>query len=449
MNKNVHDTDDFFRSVYQQFEETPSPLVWDKINSELDKKELISNTGKFRVWKRVAILLLFLPAGFVLLDSDILNLGSSRSNDSALIKKSIQSEQEKTPNHKKEDRTGAVVQNRISQNQNVSTPIQIERNLSPAHSNYRIESNGKKMTLTKNYNPETYKLALIIPSLDSEKSSGNIRNEYAIADKRDPIAPFSRNNSSSPLYKNTGTKKGSRNSYIPDWSISAFVSYDRVNYKLESEVPNYITSIKHRESHEPSFSGGVLVARQLTKQWSVQTGLVYSTIAIGIDPQKIYAFQDPVGDFAYKYVTSSGYAFIKPGFGQSPAFGDSLIAAEAEHTLNSIGIPLMAKFRIGKNRLTLLPGAGIEANFITSAKVEVELTDEFNREIVSIQQLNGSKSFYLSGVAEAELRYELNKKLSVNLNPAFRFAISPITEDNVVETFPYSLGIRVGVTRKF
>jgi hypothetical protein len=109
----------------------------------------------------------------------------------------------------------------------------------------------------------------------------------------------------------------------------------------------------------------------------------------------------------------------------------------------------VAKIQIGKNKLTLLPGAGIEANFITSAKVEVELTDESNRETVSINKLSGSKPFYLSTIAEVELRYKLNEKLSINLHPAFRYAISPITENNVVETYPYSLGIRAGITKKF
>jgi hypothetical protein len=279
------------------------------------------------------------------------------------------------------------------------------------------------------------------------------------AERTSPIIPTEAKNrpvsqNSYPFIANTPVKssiaqKKRNHSFTPFWSTSAFFSYDMVNYSLDSDIPHYITSIKHSEVPEPSFSFGILISRNLTRELSLQTGLVLSRIAIGINPQKLYAFQDPQGDFAYRIITSSGYAYIKPGFRQSPNFGDSITSAEAKHTLNSIGIPLVAKIQIGKNKLTLLPGAGIEANFITSAKVEVELTDESNRETVSINKLSGSKPFYLSTIAEVELRYKLNEKLSINLHPAFRYAISPITENNVVETYPYSLGIRAGITKKF
>ena len=96
-----------------------------------------------------------------------------------------------------------------------------------------------------------------------------------------------------------------------------------------------------------------------------------------------------------------------------------------------------------------MPGAGIEANFITRAKLEIEIEDAANRETVFINKLDGAKSFYWSVVADAELRYIVNKKLAFSIRPVFRYAISPITENNVVETFPYSFGAGLGLTYKF
>jgi hypothetical protein len=68
---------------------------------------------------------------------------------------------------------------------------------------------------------------------------------------------------------------------------------------------------------------------------------------------------------------------------------------------------------------------------------------------VTITKLKGAKPFYWSITADAELRYSINKKVSVSLRPSFRYAISPITKNNVVETFPRSAGIGVGLTYKF
>ena len=233
------------------------------------------------------------------------------------------------------------------------------------------------------------------------------------------------------------------------WTLTGAASYEQVNYKLDSDLPNAINSIRHREEHEPSFSGGILAARHLKKQWILQTGLIYSHTTIGISPQKIFAFQEPAGSIAFKYITSSGYAFIKPGLGASPALGDSLNTAEAEHTMQSLSVPLIIKYYREKDKFSLKPGIGIEANLLTSAKVEVEIEETPNREIVFINKLNGAKSFYWSFTVDAEMQYRVNKKLSVTLRPVFRYALSPITEDNVVETFPYSFGLGMGLTRKF
>ena len=237
--------------------------------------------------------------------------------------------------------------------------------------------------------------------------------------------------------------------FKPYWTLTGLMTYDRVNYKLDSDLPSNITNIKHGEVHEPSFSVSLLATRQVKEKWGLQTGLIYSNTAIGISPQKIYALQDPAGDIAYKYITSSGYAYIKPGFGSPPAFGDSLITTEAKHSLHSLTVPIVIKYTIRKNGFLFLPGAGIEANFITRAKLETEIEDANNRETVFINKLSGAKSFYWSLVADAELRYSVNKKLSFSVRPVFRYAISPITENNVVETFPYSFGAGLGMTYKF
>lgn len=231
--------------------------------------------------------------------------------------------------------------------------------------------------------------------------------------------------------------------------ITAFISYDQSGYTLDSDFPNSITSIRHNEDHEPSFSAGILATFPIKKNWSFQTGLVYTYTAIGSSPQKLYALQNADGDIAYKYITSSGYAYIKPGISPTPAFGDSLNAAEAKHVIQSLSVPIAINYTIGKKKLTFTPGLGIEANVITNTKVKIEIEDASHEETVFINKLTGSKTFYWSVAAQAELRYNISKKTALSLRPAFRHAISSVTENNEVETFPYSFGIGAGLTVKF
>ena len=165
--------------------------------------------------------------------------------------------------------------------------------------------------------------------------------------------------------------------------------------------------------------------------------------------RKIYAVQSPSGDYAYKYITSAGYGYIRPGFTVAPALGDSLLTAEAEHTLRHITVPLVIKYKIKRGKFSIMPGAGIAANFLTGTKVETEIKNTSDKETVTITKLTGAKNFNWSLTTDAEMQYQLNNKMSVNLRPAFRYAISSITRNDDFQTFPYAFGVGLGMTFKF
>ncbi len=132
----------------------------------------------------------------------------------------------------------------------------------------------------------------------------------------------------------------------------------------------------------------------------------------------------------------------------SPAIGDSLNSTTAQHNIQVLSIPLAFTYKIGQRKFFITPSAGIAANYITLAKVETEVEYPANRETVSINKLNGLKHFYLGFIADVNLQYDLDKKWILNILPAFKFAISPITKKNVVKTYPYSFGLGMGVTYK-
>ena len=255
----------------------------------------------------------------------------------------------------------------------------------------------------------------------------------------------------------TANSANKKNKFKPYWSITGVVSNDWAQYKLENDKEDNngqprqdeSSAIAKRERHEPSFSSGIMATRQFSKHLSLKTGLIYSNTAIAINPQEIYATQKTDGSIAYKYNTSSGYGYIKPGFGSPPAIGDSLRSAEAQHSLQTLSVPLLLGYRIEKKKYTVTPSAGITANIVTRAKIQTEVKDALNRETVTINGLNGLNHFYAAFMADLNMQYNLDKSWAVNLLPTFKYALSPITKSNVVKTFPYSFGIATGVTYKF
>ncbi|MBS1669053.1 MAG: PorT family protein [Bacteroidetes bacterium] len=249
---------------------------------------------------------------------------------------------------------------------------------------------------------------------------------------------------------------GTNTSFKPYWTLTTIASPEWTQYSLENGVPDNGNSqldeksqIQQREKHELSFSVWVMASYQFKRHWAIQTGLLYSNSAIAIDTQKIYAAKEANGEIAYKYNSSSGYAFLKPDFGLPPTIGDSLIAASAQHNLQYFSIPIILKYKFEKKGFTFSPGLGLSANFLTSAKIKTEVKDALNRETVTISKLEGTRLFYFGLIANADIQFNFYKKWALNVTPAFRLAVTPITKNNVVKTFPYGFGVGIGLNYRF
>lgn len=258
-----------------------------------------------------------------------------------------------------------------------------------------------------------------------------------------PNSALSKNKKSSPVFK-------------PFWSLTAFVSNEWGEYKLDNDEHDNTGNqqdekeeISRREKHEGSYAVGLFATRQFSKHIGLKTGLIYTNTAINISPQEVYAAKKMDGSVAYKYITSSGYGFVKPGFGLPPAVGDSIQSTMAHHNLQVISVPLMVLYRFEKKKFSFSPAVGLSANFITSASINTEVTDALNKEAITINGLDGMNNFYTGLIADVNLLYNYNSNLSFSFLPGFKYALTPITRSNVVKTFPYSFSIGVGITYKF
>lgn len=260
-----------------------------------------------------------------------------------------------------------------------------------------------------------------------------------------------------PFNQQPVSNKKKRHSLVsPRWSIMAFGGNDWRRYHLDNDADvnnsnnlNEAEEITKREQNQRSFSAGFFATRPLSQQWGVKTGLIYSSISMSIGQQELYAAQDNSGNVAYKYIVSTGYAYVQPGFGLPPAVGDSIQSPAGQHNLHLFSLPLMLTYRFQKNKLAVIPSAGVALNYIAKVTVKTEVKDALNKEVVFINGLNGMRSFYFDLMADINFQYEINRMWSLNLFPTVKYAISPITKNNAVKTFPYSAGVGVGVTYKF
>lgn len=434
MSERLHNMDEGFKSAYRRFREEPTAEVWKKINAALDKKDAEIHKKKAFKWKRLSLLLLVLMAGLILYEATILRTGTRHFKKNVEAMTTIESNKRKEKASELKETINIGQRKIFYESKDIANKrLFVENKL------FQIAEPGK----------EEEKVGSLFAQLPTPISlTEEIKTSYPVSFKN-IAAPsllidnlvLSKNNSASNI------QPGHKNSGIA-WTYTPFVSYEWAQYRIDSDLPA-VNSIKQGNEHEPSFSTGVLLSGQFTETWMLQSGIVYSNTTIDIAPQKIYAVQSPRGDYAYKYITSAGYGYIRPGFTAAPALGDSLLTTEAEHTLRQVTIPLAIKYKVGRGKFSIIPGAGIAANFLTGTKVETEIKNSTDKETVIITKLTGTKNLNWSLTADAEMQYQLNNKMSVNVRPAFRYAISSITRNDDFQTFPYAFGIGLGMTFKF
>jgi hypothetical protein len=236
------------------------------------------------------------------------------------------------------------------------------------------------------------------------------------------------------------------------FTLLAFAGPDYSDYRLINNTHNNYDNkagIEKRERSDLSSSFGILLGYAVGKRISLQSGVVYSSSNISINPTEIYAEKNNAGSVKYRYNTSYGYGYLQPSFSSSPAVGDSLFADGANHTLHYITVPVMVKYKIGRKKLTFNPAVGVGLNILTKATLTTDLVDNLNRETESISKLEGIKKLSASLIFTPGLQYQLSKKMAVSLSPSFKYSLGSINKGNVVKTYPYTIGVGLGVVYKF
>lgn len=244
--------------------------------------------------------------------------------------------------------------------------------------------------------------------------------------------------------------------FKPYWALSGYTSIDRSEYNLNNDQIDLVSNVKNekdeinnREKHNLSISTSLFATRQLTKHFGFLTGIIFANTSISIDPQEMYSGVLPNGTIGYKFITSSGYSYLQPRFGLPPVIGDSLLSSSAQHNLHSFGIPIQFLYRVERKKIAIMPSAGFSFNFIYKTTVLTQVKNAFNTESVTIDDLNGMRKIYLDIIGGVNFQFYINNKWSFNLMPSFRYAVTPITQSNVVKTYPYSIGISSGLTYIF
>jgi hypothetical protein len=464
LDKHLHkDIGEQFSKGINSLSQQPREHIWENIDRQLDKTALKNYKDKLSRLRKRTLLLLLLLIGIATFS--VMNFKTSRneSNHNSLARKKIKesiinnynssiitSKRDRLlKNYSIQQQTTNSIIGRINVMQHTEQGLFIVKKRKPSikitNGTMADEETAEnnKIEINKNITSEKpSETTLLTVNAKQEEAENKIPPSSQIL-KNDSLA-LSQNNAPSKSYKN----KQRNNNY----TLTAFVSPDYSEYRLENDKRNSYDNkagIAKRERSDLSASLGVLLGYKIDNNVTIQSGIIYSSSNININPTKIYAEKDNAGMIKYRYNTSSGFGFIMPSFSASPAVGDSLFANGANHTLHYISMPLIAKFKLGNKKITFYPGVGVTFNFLTKATLTTDVEDRFNRETEYITKLESIRKIGYSLLLTPEIQYQLSKKTGLSAIPYFKYSLGAINKGNVVKTYPYTFGLGFGAVYKF
>ena len=182
------------------------------------------------------------------------------------------------------------------------------------------------------------------------------------------------------------------------FSITPYFSQEFAGYDLTDNNDAYGPNgkvIEEKERNVFSASAGFYINYNFKKRWVIQSGLSYSWSRSNIDSSTSYAVKDNNGHVQFKVNTVSGYGYLKPGSAVPPAIGDSVSTAKTYSELHYLSMPLLLSYNFPMKKFSLLVGAGITVNMLTSAGIETKTYGPGNPEKeYAVSMLGLKKSQY-------------------------------------------------------
>jgi hypothetical protein len=251
------------------------------------------------------------------------------------------------------------------------------------------------------------------------------------------------------------------------WSIAAMASptyYSRIN----SGGDELSSQLMSTEQPLFSYSGGVSFSYKISKRFSIQSGLYYSSLGQKVDGISSFSgfgqYNTSKGDHSFEVLTANGTVFTSnPDVFLSSNNADRIVTAYTKDVFdpkkaslqpvsNSLSqnfsyleFPVVVRYKIVDKTIGINLIGGLSYNLL----VHNTVTTTLDGNVYPVGDTKGLNPLSLSSSLGMGVEYNLSGNLSLNLEPTFRYYLNPFSVSTGTFMHPYSFGIFSGVSYKF
>lgn len=473
--KEENEIDKTFTENIEPYIMQPSNKIWESIDNRLDKKEADKYRAiVFRLRLMLAVFIfLFIGFGAYFLLPVLPKENLSEKNNQTVIEQTpVVASLKDTDFPNKIDKEGNIVSEKKPKgDQSFFNSSTIRHNQQKAITSLQNISSNNGNNSTKNFvTPFNAKIknkisedvvssnsAVDLNNNSHDTLNSNIANSIATCDSvylgaknQEKIAfdsigrtvsiaflSDSINTKNLPSEKNEALRRISFGAYFsPDLTKKYLIDANKNDNQTESEYDG-------KEIPDFSFNTGIFVGYDVNSKWALKTGATYAYLMQSIKPKTIYAKTGSDGQQHYQFNTSYGNAQIPNDASPAPKVGDSLkISSTSTQLLQFISLPVVAKYYFKQSKLSCYAQFGLSANFIIGERLLVENSGQLE----NISNLEGLKEYYTGGILGLGISYNASKKLSFIAEPTLRGSLTSVNKNNPIKSYPYSIGISLGLT---
>lgn len=252
------------------------------------------------------------------------------------------------------------------------------------------------------------------------------------------------------------------------WSLGAIASptyYSRFGGGDDPSVKQMVSS----EQARISYTGGVAFYYKLSRRFSIQSGLFYSSVGQEVDGINTFTgfsqYDMTKGSRNFEVMTTNGKVFTNnadvfllsegPGERVLTQYTTDLfdpVKANLQYANNYlqqnfsyVELPIMLRYKIIDRAIDLNIVGGISYNMLVGNKVFTYIGgDRYN-----IGKTEGISPILFSSALGMGMEYSFTSSFSLNLEPTFRYYLDPFNPLEGSRQHPYSFGIFSGVRYKF
>ncbi len=277
-----------------------------------------------------------------------------------------------------------------------------------------------------------------IPVMDDEMLHLLLISDYEFAEDF-PLNPQKDNNSKwsiggqvSPVYSYRAIDGDTYNT--PDESVS-------VDYFNENEE-GLVT-----------VAGGISLNYRFSNKFSLGSGMYLSRI--GVQNNDVLAYNDPENRNMYKLATSTGTVTINPkkfeavivahvSTDKDSLPGDYTINGSFSQNLDYLEIPFILKYKVVNNKFSVNLLGGLSPGILVNNRSYFSVEGE-KLQTGTVENIN---PLIYNSVLGIGLEYAISQKLSVNMEPSFKYSLTPVNSNGSLNYHPYSISWFTGISYK-